>query len=348
MKRLLLLCLLTGMIGISTPFAQSQNQESENRTGEFSGVFFGDFYWFPSSHDATLEGNNGFWIRRIYFTYDKDINDSFSTRLRLEMNSEGDFITNSKLFPSVKDAYLRWRNGDHSVYAGIASTPTWALVEDVWGYRPVEKSPLDLHQFGSSRDLGIAVKGQVGTDNRIGYHFMFGNGNSNRTELNRQKKFMLSLSYRLTDRLVVQGYGDYNGLGNNRDIYTAQLFIGYESESITAGALYAYQFRNNTVQNGDLNLDLASLFLRAPISQNINGYLRADHMFDPNPSGPGIDYLPMDDRTSRTVLIGGLDVELGRDVHLMPNIETVVYGESSVGVRPDADVVPRLTLMYRY
>ena len=350
MKRIILLCLLMGMMGISTYTVQGQDtpRQDQNTNGEISGIFFGDYYWFPSSHDAQLEGNHGFWIRRIRLTYDKEISDSFSSRLRFEMNSEGDFITNSKLFPSVKDAYLRWRKGDHSIYAGISSTPTWGLVEDVWGYRSVEKSPLDLHKFASSRDLGIAVKGNLGPDQRVGYHFMFGNGNSNRTELNKQKKFMLSLSYRLTDALVVEAYGDYNGRENNRGIYTAQLFFGYESEDITAGALYAYQFRNNTLQDGDLNLDLASLFVRSPISQKLNGFLRVDHMFDPNPQGPGIDYLPMDDRGSRTLLIGGMDIQLDPDVHLMPNVEVVVYGESTGGIRPDPDVVPRLTLMYRY
>ena len=37
--------------------------------GSFSGYTFGDYYNFSKNHDSDLEGQNGFWLRRIYFTY---------------------------------------------------------------------------------------------------------------------------------------------------------------------------------------------------------------------------------------------------------------------------------------
>ncbi|MGK7390782.1 MAG: hypothetical protein ACNS60_10530, partial [Candidatus Cyclobacteriaceae bacterium M2_1C_046] len=138
MKRLVLLCFM--VIGMWTNSAMAQVNIGE--TGTIKGTVFGDFYWIPLNHNAEFKGNNGFWFRRVRFTYDRELSDSFSSRFRLDMSSEGDFFTSSKIIPELKDAYLKWSNEQHSIYAGIASVPTWAVIEDVWGYRSVEKTPL--------------------------------------------------------------------------------------------------------------------------------------------------------------------------------------------------------------
>lgn len=323
-------------------------QSADNNYGEFSGTVYADYYWMARNHDQDLEGENGFWFRRIYLTYEKSLGESFSTRLRLEMDSEGDFLTSSKMIPAVKDAYLKWENEQHAIYAGISSTPTFGLVEDVWGYRPVEKTMLDLQGFASSRDFGLAAKGELGSDGKVLYHVMVGNGNSNRNELNRQKKGMLALGYELTDNLVVQAYGDYAGNPNNRFIYTMQGFIGYRSDDLNVGGLYAYQFRNNTPLNGDEAYNMVSLFTNFSLGKNATGLLRVDHLFDRNPNAAGIDYIPMSAFASSTLLIGGVDIELEQDIHLIPNIEAVLYGETSIGNTPDSDFIPRLTLFYNF
>lgn len=344
MRRIAGLCLVV----MTMLAATAEAQITVGNSGEINGRVFGDYYWIPLNHNADLEGNNGFWFRRIYFTYNHELSESFSGRFRLEMNSEGDFFTNTRMIPDVKDAYLRWDGEEHSIYAGISSVPTFDLVEDVWGYRSIEKSPLDLHGFGSSRDFGIKAKGQIGEGDKVGYNFMFGNGNSNRNELNESKKFMLALSYQLTDHWIIEGYGDFNGQPNNRNIFTAQGFLGYQSEKLNVGALYAYQFRNKTLLAGDLNQNLASAFIRYKHSTKFTSLFRIDHMFDPNPTGEGIDYLPFDDQAESTLFILGLDITLEADVHLIPNIESVIYGEDALGQTPGMDLLPRLTLFYNF
>ena len=37
---------------------------------------FGDYYYVLAHHDETVEGNNGFWLRRVYFTYDNTLSDT--------------------------------------------------------------------------------------------------------------------------------------------------------------------------------------------------------------------------------------------------------------------------------
>lgn len=314
--------------------------------GSFSGYVFGDYYWAAASHQSGLENRNGFRIRRIYLTYERALYDNISTRLRLEMDQPGDFTTESKMTPVVKDAYLRWDTGGPTVYLGIASTPTWGLVEDVWGYRSIERSPLDLHDLGSSRDFGVEVTGSLLEDDRLHYDLMFANGSSNRAEINRGKKLMGSLGYDLTETLTFEVYGDWNDNPGAGDAYTGQLFLGYQGERLRLGALAARQVQEQL--GSDLERRVASLFGSAAVTEHVSVLGRVDRMFDPNPAGPSIDYLPFAPANASTLLIGGIDVEPRENIHLMPNVEVIVYDESPAGERPATDVMPRMTFYYRF
>lgn len=344
MKRISLLCVL--FLCLIT--FQSQAQVSVGDKGELSGLIYADYYWIAHHHNLNLESKNGFWFRRIYLTYDHTFNDAFSSRLRLEMNSAGDFESDTEMIPEVKDAYLKWQNDRHQVLAGISGTPTWGLVEDVWGYRSVEKSPLDLYDFGSSRDFGLAAKGQIDPGGKFNYHFFLGNGNSNRPDIDKGKKFMLSLGYNLTDQLVVEGYADYNEATNGRDHFTTQIFAGYQSEDVNLGALYAYQYREALIGAPASKLDLVSAFGNINFSDTMKGYLRADHLFDPYEGGSDNAYIPFAERGESTFVVGGLDILLQEQIHLMPNVESIFYGESAAGITPFTDVIPRLTLFYEF
>lgn len=349
MKTSGILCALL-LVWASASFAQSGISEN----GEISGTVFSDYFWVAGNHDSDLEGKNGFWIRRVYFTYDYQISESFSGRFRLEGNSPGQFNTEAKISPVVKDLYLRWENEHHQIEAGISSTPTWGLVEDVWGYRSVEKTPLDLQNFASSRDFGLSFEGELDQDGKLNYHFMFGNGNSNSSETNKGKKFMLALSYELTDHLVAEVYGDYNDNYGNQDWLTLQGFAGYRSDTFNLGLLFAHQQRQNATQYStgniiDLNLEIASIFSNFALTETTDGYLRIDHTFDNIRGVQGNDFFPLSSQSASTIIIAGLDFDLAHNVHLMPNIEAAVYEESDLtGITPDSDLIPRLTLAYNF
>jgi hypothetical protein len=344
MKRTLLLCLLF----LSFFSLQSFAQVSLGDEATLSGTIFTDYYWMAQHHNDDIEGKNGFWFRRIYATYDQRLSDGFSTRLRLQMSSAGDFQTDRSMTPSVKDAYLKWANENHAILAGISSTPTWSLVEDVWGYRSVEKSPQDLYDYGSSRDFGLSFTGRLGETGDWNYHFFFGNGNSNKPEIDRGKKVMFSLGYNLTDNIIVEGYGDYLSQTDDPDIYTGQLFGGYQSEEMNAGALYSYQHREGQLGLPSRDLDLISVFANFKISETTKGYLRADHLFDAYRGGSGNSYIPFAEGVESTFLVAGADFLLADQIHLMPNVEAIVYGEDNQGMSPTTDIIPRLTLSWTF
>jgi hypothetical protein len=314
--------------------------------GKISGLVFGDYYWISSDHNGDLKGKNGFWLRRIYFTYDQKLSQSFSTRFRLEMNSEGDFSTSIKLHPYVKDAYLKWKHNHQQIIAGISPTPASSLVESVWGYRSIEKTSLDLQKMASTRNLGLAFKGDLGKEDKWHYFFMFGNGNGGKTELDKGKKFMFSLAYNLTNRITIQAYGGWNDKPGGQGIYTMQGFLAYQTEKIHIGALYAHQVQQKSLAGQNLVLNIASAFTNFNITNNIKGLLRADHLFEANPVGENIAYIPFSDQAQSTLLIAGSDIKLAPEVHLIPNIEAVVYGQTPSGTTPPPDVIPKLTLYY--
>ncbi|MEL7834785.1 hypothetical protein [Fodinibius sp. Rm-B-1B1-1] len=323
-------------------------QVSVSEDATLSGKVYSDYYWMAQHHNENIEGKNGFWFRRIYATYNHDLNESFSTQLRLEMNSSGDFVTNTEMTPTVKDAYLKWSNGTHEIYAGISGTPMFGLTEDVWGYRSVEKSPQDLYDFSSSRDFGLAAKGKLGSAEKVQYHLSLGNGNSNRPDIDKGKKVSLSMAYYFTDKLVVEGYTDYNSQTNRADSYSAQVFGGYQSDDLNIGALYSNQYHEGTLGGRSRNLDLVSVFSNFSITEKAKGYLRVDHLFDGYQGGRNNSYIPFAEEVESTFMVAGADFLLAEKIHLMPNVEAVVYGENAQGLSPDTDIIPRMTLYWEF
>ena len=321
---------------------------SEAQNGKFSGYMFGDYYWFAANHNSDVEGNNGVWFRRVYFTYDKKLGEAFSTRLRLEMaNPDGISKDAGKAVPFIKDAYLKWKKGHTQVIMGISPTPTWGVIEKIWGYRSVEKTPLDLQKFGSSRDFGIAVKGNLDPEGKVKYHLMLANGNSNKSENNKGKKAMLALAFYPSKHLVLEGYVDWNDNPGATDWLTLQGFAGYKSDKTRFGLHFTRQVRK-VAAGEDLNLNLGSVFLVTRVSPKTSLFARVDRMFDANPKGNKISYIPFAATAKSTFFVGGLDVSPVKNVHLMPNVELVIYDGADGGDNPKTDILPRFTFYYKF
>ncbi len=313
--------------------------------GKLSGYMFGDFYYFASHHDSIFENQNGFWFRRIYFTYDYKIDENFTTRLRFEMASPGDLETRGKIFPFVKDAYLKYKQKGIGVIFGLSPTPTWDVIEKIWGYRSVEKTPLDLQKFGSSRDLGIALKGKI-QRGIVRYHLMLANGAGTKSETNREKKVYGSLGISPKKGLIFELYGDWEEGKGHTDNYTYQVFLGLTNPFFRLGLQYAqktYQMEPDTSSN----YPIASIFTTFSIRKNLTLLFRFDHLFEPSPMGEKISYLPFSSQAKANLFVFGLDLHPNRLVHIIPNVEMVQYQETN-GIKPDSDMVTRITVFYKF
>jgi hypothetical protein len=306
-----------------------------------SGLAFGDAYWMANYRDPAIENANGIWLRRAYLTFDYAYDSDFSFRLRFEMNSPGDFTTSAKLVPFVKDLYMRWRRAGHQVYLGISGTPTWGLSESIWGYRNVEKTPLDLLKFGSSRDFGVAARGRLDENGIVRYHVMVGNGASTKSETNQGKKGYAALEIRPGSGLVVQAYADYDDRPDETDRATFQGFAGWQGENARVGVLAARQ-RREVAGSPTLNLDVVSAFGVVRVNERVALLARYDRTFDPNPDGAKISYLPFDPTAESNFLLGGIDITVHEGFHLIPNVEAIIYSVDT-GTAPDTDVAIRTT-----
>jgi len=342
LRRALLLSLLTS----SPLFAQTQQPPWWEAT-KISGYAFADEYWLASHHDPALEDRNGFWFRRIYLTFDQTLSKSLTGRLRFEMNHPGDFTSTAALDPFVKDAYLKWKRSDRQQFVvGTSPTPTFELIEQVWGYRSVEKAPLDLQRYSPSRDTGLAMLGNLDQSGKFQYHAMIGNGTATGADNNSGKLAALAVTWYPTKRFLVQGYGDFDDRPGGQDRTTLQGFAAWQSDRARAGLQVSSQ-RREVPGGDDQTLDIASVFGVLKVREKLSLLVRADRMFDPNPDGTRIAYLPFDPTSKATLLIAGADFLLHKNVNVIPNVEIVDY-DSRGGSDPDLDIVPRLTLYFRF
>jgi len=317
-----------------------------DRAIKISGLGFGDFYWMASSHDENLKDRNGFWFRRLYLTFDKAMTERLDMRLRFEMNSAGNFTSDNRLEPFAKDAWVRWKfTEQHQAYLGLSPTPTMNVVDEIWSYRFLEKSLLDLQRIGATRDLGVALRGSAGSGQKVRYHFMFGNGSNTRGETNRGKGMLASLGFYPNDSLVLEFYADYDERPLQTDRNTYSAFLAYKRDWGRLGIQYAHQNREG---DPNVDLDLMSFFGFVHVAPKLTLIGRYDRMFDPNPEGPLIPYLPIDPTAKFHFFLTGIDWKIAEEFSLLPNIEVVRYDEREDGTRPATDVIPRVTFFYRF
>jgi len=316
---------------------------------KISGLVYGDYYYVAGNHRDELESQNGFWIRRLYFTYDHTLSKAFSLRVRLEANSKGDFASTGVNTPYVKDAWLKWALGAHALTFGLAPTANIDFVDAFQGYRSVEKNPVDLYRWDSSRDLGLALQGALGEKRRTRYSFQFGNGSGTGSEVDQSKAVRGQLVHRSASGLVLEGYADWQDRPEARDVWTAEAFAGWQEKAWRASLQYGHQERHEAGPGGaDLELDFLSAFAAVQLSPKVTLLGRVDRNFDPIPGGETIDYMPFSDRAKSTFGYLGADVTLHGNVHLIPNVELTAYDEAEDGTTPGADVVPRVTLFFSW
>ena len=302
-----------------------------------SGLFFGDVYAVLSHHDPEVEGANGIQNRRMYLNVNTRFNSSWDARVRFEAASPGDFTSSSKMEPFLKDLWVRWRSGNHSIILGLSSSPTWNVLEGEWGYRDLEKTPLDLFKYGSSRDFGLAFRGSLDEARKVRYHLMVGNGSGTKGETNEGKKFMGSLTFYPNSNLVFEVEAEREDWPDCKDRATVTVMAIVKGERGRLGVMAARHTRQSP--DGDADMDVFSVFGVLNANERVNLVARWDRMLDPVPDGAGISYFAMDPTSKGNFLLAGVDIALHDNVHLIPNVEMVRYDEDGI----DSDVFLKTT-----
>jgi hypothetical protein len=313
---------------------------------KFSGWMIGDYYYAVKHHDSAVEDNNGFWFRRIYFTYDNTLTDKIAMRFRLEANSPGDFKTSSTLIPYIKDAYLSAKITGHTLMLGLIGTNMYDNVEGFWGYRSMEKTPIDLFRFGNSRELGLGAKGPLDSKGKLTYALVFGNGAGNKSETDRGKAVHGRINFQPVPSFFFELYADYSNLGNDNSVTIFQAFAGMKGGWGRGGFNFGVRHAKQAEAGSDAKF--VSIFGVFKLSEKVDFISRFDRLLDPNPNGSKIDYIPMADNVKANVLLAGIGWSWNENVQIIPNIKYIFYDAPASHEKPQADLYTYLTLYFKF
>ena len=301
------------------------------------GLLFGDFYHLPSHHSAAGDGASGAVLRRGYLTFNANYGENWFGRLRFELNQAGEFETYD-FDAKTKDLYLGRALGRHKLLLGLSPTPTYDVIESLWGMRYLARTPMDL-QGVASRDTGLAVKGPLNAAGTLSYRAMYGAPISFGGDSNDRERWMGAIGWMPADGWTVDLYGDYEALDGPRDRSTLQGFVAHRAERWRWGLQYSKQDRQT-----DPPLELASAFVVHQLTPRTGLVGRVDRLLEPSPKGDDISYLPMDPTARATMMFAAVEIRLDPHFVVTPNLVLTRYDRNAEGVRPASDVHLRLTL----
>jgi len=320
----------------------------------FSGLMFGDYYYFTSDNVAAFNQQHGFWFRRIYFTYDRTFSTVISTRFRLEANSNGKLTSpTAAINPYIKDAWVKWAYyGKNQVTVGIQPTATFDYLDTFFGLRHIEKTPVDLYRIDSSRDFGVSLSGPLNAANTVQYTAQYGNDSGNNSEIDKYKAARFAVRYVTNPGFVAEGFVGYYSKPLSANRQTVQAFAGYQNPKGRVGIQYVHHTRqpNTGTTNPATTINVTSGFGVWIVKPNkFTVFGRFDHS-DANPDANGIDYLPIYNKAAFNLGIAGIEYYIHPSVRFSPNVEWVTYGTAITGGTTPAknDVVFRATFFWTW
>jgi hypothetical protein len=304
---------------------------------DIKGYMIPEYYSVAGHHEGEegIEGQHGFWLRRIYFGYNTKLADNLSARVRFEMNSPA--YEEDKMVAYVKNAHLKYSlGGGAALIGGIIEPPSFDKVEKFWGHRYIEKTAPDLFKFASSRDFGLALGGK--TKGGLVYTVMYGNYGSNKGEDNQGKGVYGRLGYE-ANGFYLEANGHLSS-DNGSDYLFLSGFAGIKGGWGNIGANYIYL--DKAKEDDSESMSAISAFTTVKLGKKTNMVLRYDHMLDPalkHVKG----YLRFHPDAPARLLIAALTFKVHKMVQLSPNVKYVFYGDPATGAKPDGDFYINLT-----
>jgi hypothetical protein len=352
--------------------------------GKFSGYMFGDYFYNVARDSSFQNGGQknaavggkkdlqGFQIRRIYFTYDNDISETFATRFRLEADATAgskEVDANGKVTVFVKDAYLKWKNifkGSDLTF-GFQPTSAYEISEKAWGYRSLDKTIMDLRGIVSSRELGVSLMGKLIESGMVNYWVTFSNNTGTATpngtdpSTDKFKRYSANVQFKATDQLQFTAYASLLArpqindpksatappatLSNNNTTYA--LFAGYtQKDQFNVGIEGFVSSTANQIPNADTTGRAANNTLGISVFGSVNitpefvAIARYDY-FDPTTDGRYAG-------DARNYVIVGLSYKPDKNVQIIPNVQYETYQSVTNGRKIDPSVTARLTFYYTF
>lgn len=332
------LLFLLGLLGSLSAGAQEPVSFPEF---DFGGLVFGDAYYLPSNHLPEGDGAAGLVMRRLYLTMDVDFSERWFGRVRWEQNQSGEFETYT-FDGDWKDLSLGVNVGRQELIAGLTSTPTFDLIERIWGARYLMRTPMDLQGI-ASRDTGFYASGPLNASGSLSYRAMWALPVDFGKDSDPDDQVMGALNWKPSPGWTLDFYAAYESRDGPHDRTTAQLFAAYEGKALRWGIQYSNQDRQE-----DPPLELASAFVVAALDDSSSVIGRIDRLMEPSPKGNDIAYIPFDPSAPATLFLGAWEKRLTPSLTLTPNTIVILYDRNDQDVRPRTDVYLRLTAFWKF
>ena len=253
------------------------------------------------------KGTNAFQLRRVYLSYDYNFAPKFTAYTTLADEQNLDAGGNNTFL--LKAAYVKWADifSKSTLIIGQQPTPSFATnTEQLWGYRSIEKTIMDMHNNDASSDLGIALQGDLWRGmsgdslkpDIFGYMVQIGNGNSAKPENDGYKNLRWTLNANLFQQSLAFGYyGDFHttfvgttGGKPDQSVFTTKVYANYKIKDIfkIGGELFTQSWKNGAnYQTGAAtsyeNIIIMgwSVFASGNITKKLDFFARLD-MYNPD------------------------------------------------------------------
>ena len=186
---------------------QLKAQEEEfTLTGQPIIKVYSNFYTGLTDAD----NSSAFEIRRSYLGYKQNLSKNFQAVVKIDIGSPNDQSEFSRLrrYTYFKNAGLRYKKNDLTLWFGLFDLMQFELQEDYWGHRYIYKSFQDEYDFGPSADIGGFISYDF--NEYVSADITIVNGEGYKSlQSDRTYKSAAGLTVRFLDHYLLRGYVDY-------------------------------------------------------------------------------------------------------------------------------------------
>ena len=277
-----------------------------SQDGKFSGVVYYNY-----SHDLTKDATNedtGFDLTRVYFTYNQTISEGLTYNFQTDINSSA-----SPKAVYLKKAKVDWKSPVGKLTIGLQGMNVFNVAEKTWGFRFLQKSPMDFHKFSSSADLGIGYSGKI---SKVNYSFLVTNGTGYKNKENDEykkistqfvygeKKLVKQDGYNVGLVYTMEPYDDDSNATKNKKVMG--FFGGFAGKGIRLGG----EFDTHTNSGTDITQQIIAVYGSYKVSETLQCFIYYD-MYDPNTNS---------DKDGTNYIITGVNYYPTKGLVITPNV----------------------------
>ena len=302
------------------------------QNGKISGKAYFDY-----TYDLNKNANsaNLFEFHRVYFGYEKQLTEKVKFKLTTDV---GRMKADDRLSVYLKYTYVDWKTTYGHLIFGLQSMNIFSIQEHNWGYRFLEKSPMDYYKWSSSADLGFGYKNTF--KNKFHLWALVTNGPGYKhKEKDKYKKVSVALSYGEQKLTKKDGFNaglifalePYDvGVDTTKNKTLVGVFGAFARSGIRAGAEFDL-FRD---AGNDQTKQIIGVFATYKLKKNLEIVTRID-LYDPNINS---------ENDGQTYLIAGINWTPQKNLNIVPNLRYTTYQNSNF----DAMVLGKINFQFKF